>query len=426
MKFRQFRNENGLTLIELLAALSLFAVVIALSSTVIIQMVSGESSASDDFSLNQHTNVLISEMRRDYINKVNTSDVSQEFNICYQTDAVQIKKMEINNDPVTIENSCTNSTYNQKEFLHVELTTQNESDEFSLETTLNTQKPEKLSLKLTNIDDESIDDEDDFEDIDSGEEDSYTPGNTIPSWGERICDFYGNTSFTQTQIGDWNACEYTTIHDGNGWFKKGISIYQGMHVKVDKDLFVDGQFNLEHNADLIVNKDAKLNGRSTLKSNSTMQVNNLYVPNAFTLQENTALTATGSVKVNNDLKVMSRAEFNITGGLFANGSTTFQEDTKINIGNNAKFNSSVNLMSNAYLFINGNATFNSNLNFQQNSRITIKGNAHFKGSITPNWDAGSMCITGNATFDQELSSNLTQIETEECFNPEGHAIYIVK
>lgn len=39
--FRRLQNQKGITLVELLAALSLFAVVIAISSTIIVQMMGG-------------------------------------------------------------------------------------------------------------------------------------------------------------------------------------------------------------------------------------------------------------------------------------------------------------------------------------------------------------------------------------------------
>lgn len=89
MKLRQFSTERGMTLVELLAALSLFAVVIALSSTVIFQMVNGEEKTNDNLALKQDTNVLISEFRDQYykgenklcFSKNNTDLVISEYTI---------------------------------------------------------------------------------------------------------------------------------------------------------------------------------------------------------------------------------------------------------------------------------------------------------------------------------------------------------
>ncbi|MGJ9457208.1 prepilin-type N-terminal cleavage/methylation domain-containing protein [Oceanobacillus sp. CF4.6] len=135
MKFRQFTNTKGMTLVELLAALSLFALVIALSSTVIIQMVSGESNTSNDISLKQETNLLINEMRTDYQKKIKNTSNNETFNICYQNESIEIYEIIINNEIVTIESKCTAEEFGKGENLDIQLITQNNSEElFELDT----------------------------------------------------------------------------------------------------------------------------------------------------------------------------------------------------------------------------------------------------------------------------------------------------
>ncbi|WP_042223225.1 PulJ/GspJ family protein [Oceanobacillus manasiensis] len=66
MNFRQLNNEKGITLVELLAAIGLLAIVIALSSTIFTQMFSAEEKSEGDIRTKQTLNVIAAEMKHDF------------------------------------------------------------------------------------------------------------------------------------------------------------------------------------------------------------------------------------------------------------------------------------------------------------------------------------------------------------------------
>ncbi|WP_042146382.1 type II secretion system protein J [Paucisalibacillus sp. EB02] len=59
-------NEKGVTLIELLAAIGLLAVVIVLSSSALTQLIGNKETVSNNNSLNQEVNVALNELRNQY------------------------------------------------------------------------------------------------------------------------------------------------------------------------------------------------------------------------------------------------------------------------------------------------------------------------------------------------------------------------
>ncbi|WP_106496911.1 type II secretion system protein [Lentibacillus sp. Marseille-P4043] len=131
MNFRQYKNEHGMTLVELLAALSLFIIVITLSSTLVMEMFNNQKEASENISLKQDTNVLINTMRGKYL----SGD-----ELCFNgKDNLTITHLTISNgeEPLKTINHCVkNLDYNKP--LSVKITTTNNSgNNFSLETTWN-------------------------------------------------------------------------------------------------------------------------------------------------------------------------------------------------------------------------------------------------------------------------------------------------
>ena len=63
---KHFLNEEGITLTELLAALSLFAVVSALVMTVLFNVFQNSENISDNAQLRQDANLLVSTLRSHY------------------------------------------------------------------------------------------------------------------------------------------------------------------------------------------------------------------------------------------------------------------------------------------------------------------------------------------------------------------------
>ncbi|WP_249870866.1 PulJ/GspJ family protein [Oceanobacillus saliphilus] len=232
MKFRQFTNTLGMTLVELLAALSLFAVVIALSSTVIMQMINGENKASDDISLKQETNVLISEMRNDYEKKLKDTNNNETFNICFQTESATVQELFINGNSTAIENGCTVEEFGIDDTLNIKLITQNSSNrKFELETSF-LRKSSHVPLEITLEHNEDNEDE-----------------NTDP---EEI---------------DWlPVSEERCVYDHH-------TLLTDLHFKHNTDCEKDGDFTI-----YTVNGDAKMDGNITLQVKTKLVIKGtLYV-----------------------------------------------------------------------------------------------------------------------------------------------------
>ena len=242
MKFRQFKDENGMSLVELLAALSLFAVVIALSSTVIIQMVSGESNAIDDISLNQETNLLINEMRSDYQNKLKNMNDNETFNICFQNKTIEINELVIDNEPIKIEDGCTTKQFGQEDNMHVKLTTQISQEKFELETTFsaNTQLPITLEIEKSK--------EEETGSIDKCHYTNHTifhDGLEIQNASRKPCDEYTFASGVDF-LGNLYIHNHTLITvSGNVYIKNDLTIKPNTKFTVYGDLVVDGKLDIK-------------------------------------------------------------------------------------------------------------------------------------------------------------------------------------
>lgn len=144
MKNNQLKSEKGLTLIEVLASLSIFAILIVLSSTLIIQLVSSEGKTSDSISLQQHTNVLVAEIRSQFYDDTNSS-------ICFKESQKMINKNKTvfkNGDNIIPINSGCIDDIDSSEELSIQLTTNtNTGESFTVETTLTTKEDYVLTLE---------------------------------------------------------------------------------------------------------------------------------------------------------------------------------------------------------------------------------------------------------------------------------------
>lgn len=231
-----------MTLVELLAALSLFAILIALSSTVIIQMMSSEEKTSGNISLKQDTNVLISDLRNQYyrgesklcFNKENSFTIKNDTTIHNGQD-----KLAIN------ENGCVD--INNNKTIEIYLATENNGQQFSLKTTWANKEEYEISL------------EDNFN------EEDFQDGNTQDQ-GE----FNGNTKFEQNSI---KKNGYTSITvNGSAWFPNGVNIKQGISLTITQNLYMDEKSILFNSAMVDIGKDAIFKSDITLKNKSSITI----------------------------------------------------------------------------------------------------------------------------------------------------------
>ncbi|MEN1968218.1 prepilin-type N-terminal cleavage/methylation domain-containing protein [Lentibacillus sp. N15] len=155
MHFRQFYNQKGITLVELLAALSLLAIVITLVSTVIMQLLSNSGKTDDDIKLAQDTNVFITEFRHQYYTGSRVADLCYESN---NTHDVTIKQLEASNGEHSLETegACIKDINYEKPLSIKATTTNNGSNSFSLTTTWEPKKHYRLAMKTEESDNDDM------------------------------------------------------------------------------------------------------------------------------------------------------------------------------------------------------------------------------------------------------------------------------
>ncbi|WP_156291465.1 type II secretion system protein [Oceanobacillus salinisoli] len=217
MNNRQIFNEKGMTLVELLASLGLLAVFIGLSSTLIFQSLNSEEEANKAIILQQETNIIINELRNDYLTKSRNAPFGDTFPICYTAnDEIEIYKLTINGELKDITNGCINNVKKQ-ENLSVEMVTSNSGESITIQTTWTNRKNHKITLELdTDEDDINIITEDDLKDY---------------------CNTKGNTLFDIQNIHDTYAC---TVIDGNATFPNELYFDKENNLRGSLEISVDG------------------------------------------------------------------------------------------------------------------------------------------------------------------------------------------
>jgi prepilin-type N-terminal cleavage/methylation domain-containing protein len=126
--FRHFRNNKGVTLVELLAALSLFAIVMVLVSTTIFQLFKGEDQASNQIEATQLANIALQDLKSQYHNR---------------NDKICLKQTDQN---IQIEKSSNGTVSGQC----IEGINPHESLSITINSLVDTNKPIKVSSTWTN------------------------------------------------------------------------------------------------------------------------------------------------------------------------------------------------------------------------------------------------------------------------------------
>ncbi|WP_164668369.1 prepilin-type N-terminal cleavage/methylation domain-containing protein [Virgibacillus doumboii] len=225
MLFRQIKNEKGITLVELLAALGLLGVLIVLSSTLIIQLMGNEEQTGSNISLSQNTNILINELRNQYMNQSN--DIN-EFDVCFQDiDGITIEQVIINNDnkeskeTLNVTDGCIKDMKKQ-EVLPIKITTTNDlGQDLTLETALRSNNKYVVEVKNEN------------------EEYEFTEDGKFAE-----CTYNKNTRFknpnnNQKVMFKHNKCENNTfVVNGSAWIDGNIEVKNKVRLKVTKNLYI--------------------------------------------------------------------------------------------------------------------------------------------------------------------------------------------
>lgn len=246
MLFTKLKNEKGISLVELLAALSLFAVVIALSSTVIVQMVNSEEKTSEQISLQQSTNVLMAELRSQYYELK-----SEGSDICFRKNKKIIntsKSVFKNGDrPLKASNGCIRNVDN-KHSLFIHLTTNNSTGQnVTIKTTIVPKKNYVLVLEenLAN----------------------FTIGDM-----DEACTFIGDTKFNNTILKNKQntTCQNKYIIHGSAAFMGDLTLHNKVNITVEGNLYIYGNLTFKGSKGMIcVRGDIITKGAESAKNVTT-------------------------------------------------------------------------------------------------------------------------------------------------------------
>ncbi|WP_096269687.1 type II secretion system protein [Paucisalibacillus globulus] len=243
MKKSHFNNEKGLTLIELLGAIGLFAIVIVLSATALTQAIGNQEKVSHSISLNKEMNLAINDLRNQYkegMDKICISDVD----IQYTFENVQNGTSNgncIEADPVQDTLSFTLTASNGNNQTEISTAFEKKSFSYSVNRAIGDKPPNEFT------------EEDDI----SG------------------CIFEDNTLFNKYVNISTNGNQNKAICDGEFLFMKSVAFFGGLNVfnhntiVVNENMYVIGNnLSLSNHVKLVV------------KGNLYIQANEQYKPNA--------------------------------------------------------------------------------------------------------------------------------------------------
>lgn len=214
MKIRLFNNEKGFTLAELLAALSLFAAVIALSSAVIVQLTNSEKAANGSITIRQDMNVLINQLRSQY--------ADSKTPLCINEDTANFTFSDVTNGHIT--DNCIEIENKDKPVSFTLITSDDQGEDFSIRTAFN--KSDEYVIDITQK--AEVDPED------------YNPGDMN---NNHQCVFEGNTKFTATTLKNKKneECQNKYTVNGSAAFLEDLTIHNKVLLEVTGDLHIYGK-----------------------------------------------------------------------------------------------------------------------------------------------------------------------------------------
>ncbi|TRM10494.1 prepilin-type N-terminal cleavage/methylation domain-containing protein [Lentibacillus cibarius] len=313
-------NEQGVTLVELLAALALLSLLIVLSTGLIVSIGNNQQAANNDITLQQNTNVLISEMRKAYYNG------SGEGELPFRTDTekLRIKELKINGNTRSVDSPV------EVDFdhpLHMKLTTASSDDQtVTVETTWRPSEGRDIVLKkpvtkpdtgnydwvekdvlpcysTENIklmeefeaegDDDEDEDDDDEDDDDDDEDDEE------------------------------NHCNRYDIQ-GALWLTEELEVEEESAVHVKKDLFADDEIEIDEGGVLSVEGSAVLQGEIGLDEDSLLKITE-----SLWLTEELEIEEESTVHVKKDLFADDEVEIDEDGELYIEGNAEFRDEIDI-------------------------------------------------------------------------------------------------
>ncbi|MGM8364545.1 type II secretion system protein [Virgibacillus sp. W0181] len=340
-----FRNEDGITLVELLASIAILTIVVALLYSFIFQGLNSEKKTSDAIALNQDGNVLISELRSQYY--------AGETMLCVETDdkRLTIDDYTITNGdtPLQIDQGCIEGV-NTDEPLEIKLTLGNDlGQSITLEATW--QRPESAQLALV---------------VGSSGEGGSNPDNITWEYTTDELPCLDNPDYKNLNIkwtGDKlesNCKQYNgpnkNKHGTNKslWIKNDVDLEDKNFVKVGQHLFTNEKVELEDNATVTVDGNATFNKK--------VEVSN----NAF-------ITIGANSKFQRKLEMEGQSLVRIGGSANFVKKLSMENSARFESGGNSIFSDKIEMEDSASIVIGGSATCLKKVTKENNASITVSG-----------------------------------------------------
>ncbi|RKQ29883.1 PulJ/GspJ family protein [Oceanobacillus halophilus] len=249
MKFRQFFNEKGMTLVELLGALGLFTVVIALSSTVIFQILGSEEQSHDKISLTTEANITINELRN-------------QFEKDYEKLCIKDKKYEYSFDEDEVTNATVDGNCLEVEpdsSISFKLIASNEDNQrLEIKTSFEKNNSKTLRLELLNKD--------------------KPPKDFIEGEDIYKCTFDSDTKFDSFIDIKANGKSANAKCGSTYEFKKNVAFLDGFHIKnwnkliVAENMYVIGTFDVDNKSEIHVTGNLYIESEENVKKNANINV----------------------------------------------------------------------------------------------------------------------------------------------------------
>ena len=438
---KHFLNEEGITLTELLAALSLFAVVSALVMTVLFNVFQNSENISDNAQLRQDANLLVSTLRSHYNQGdfevgLNTSNSlligGQEVNSSMTSSIAELKINGENLISDGVETKSMDITADGTP-LPIDLTLKNEAGQtYNLFTTI--EKPAELAIELQPVppvlpDGDWVDGYT-CEDIVGNTRYAYDPD---PQFIPDYCEPPVYTDPIKITGNAWVSRDYhhnvvEMKHDGVGYTVTGNFFVDTNEFNVDNKHFMDvggdalikyGKLELKNKTEFIATNIHAPNGnhndrgivvrdRTRLKARESIVVGKTFyiVGQTFVDEHNTIIPSKdlwnegkghviiGKNLIANTVEAFNDSIININGSASISSDLLADHRSLIKIGKNLIIEGDLKMPDNAEIIVEGNARIN-NLILGVNSKLTIKGNLTVTGDVENN---GTLDVTGIKNF----------------------------
>lgn len=433
---KKSNNESGMTLIEVLATLTITAIIGSVVYAVFFQTLNSKEKTQSHNELRQEANVVMTQLRTMHDN---SESLWYDIDMMYKdqevpltTEQYHFLEVQITNladDSILVHIDHNNPMAKNEKTLSVTLPLEvyfkmedDQGNEYELKTVF----PDKPDLAL------QIEDP-----ITENKDPSYVFINkeqfvNFMVQQKQDCIGYPEISFQDYQYinnkyvysGDsqpkdsykdrWMYGKRPVIYEGNACFK-GIK-NNNKSLTIENNLYNDSNYIANHNSSLIVNENAVIQGNLKTFHNSNLSIGyNLYNIDGTVLDKNSKVVVGGSARMDKGLTLSSNSNFIVNYYMFLTGDLIQGKNSDLIVGKNLEINGNVRMDKGSKLVIGGNAIFNGNFN-----------SSKYKWKKANSNGVGTICVQGTATFKNgQPTGYIIDRNATSCGNNPG-TIYVLK